>query len=385
MAKKASDTLSVASASMQKITFPTLLQFLDISPDAMIVINQAGTIVRTNSHALSLFGYTSLELWGQPLNVLLPERFRVAHAIHREHYFSAPLTRSMGVGLQLFGQRKNGTEFPVDISLQPILIDNVLHGISTVYDVTRYKALVEAEQYLNNELEHLNTLQSNFISVIDHEFRTALTSIEGFSGLLRDEDHSSADVKDYANDIYTDALRLHAMITNLLDLEQMQQGKMQLNLQWIDINALLTRITQSMGLTTIRHTFHLHLDQIHPQIEGDENKLIQVITNLLSNAVKYSPEGGDIVITTSVEGAFIHLSIQDHGIGIAHTIIKDIFMPYHHIDAKATRHIQGTGLGLPIVKQIVEMHQGHIWVESVPGQGSLFHLLFPLRLRSTTL
>lgn len=213
-------------------------------------------------------------------------------------------------------------------------------------------------------------------------FRIALTSIEGFSSLLRDEIYDNEDVKDYANDIYTDALRLHSMITNLLDLEQMKQGKIQIQPKWIDINALVSQITGRMDGATTSHTFHLHLDQRNPHLEADMDKLIQVITNLLSNAVKYSPNGGEIIIATLLENASVHLSIQDYGIGIADTVVKDVFMPYHHIDTKLTRHIQGTGLGLPIVKEIVEMHQGRIWVESILGQGSLFHLIFPLRFRN---
>lgn len=719
MAKKLSNALPSSSAPMQ-ITVSALLQFLDISPDAIIVINQAGTIVNVNKHTLALFGYTDEELLEMSIDMLLPERFRSAHMIHREHFFAAPLTRFMGIGLQLFGQRKDSTEFPVDVSLQPLLVEDVLHVISTVYNITQYMALVEAEhharteateranqletifntitdgllvynrqehiirsnkaarqmleietqppsfykssfafranmfqlrdehrqpftpehipvhrllsgetlanrhvtevnvwtphdrevqisisgapiynqqrevsgavcvlhditerkhmerrleildaliemvetlvrssaldepsltsekpeqltlligykvielirrllgcshtlivsiephahtlsplavagfsaeqeqhfkslitnvhlstliddpqqitlleklgnvpldltqsslmmhlfptsppphcllipihvaqhlvgllgvvfsgktyaldaedsllihamsklcalafeygqqtverikfmearQYLNEELESLNTMQSNFIAVIDHEFRTALTSIEGFSSLLRDEEHPYEDVKDYANDIYTDSLRLHTMITKLLDLEQMKQGKMQIYPKWIDVNALLTEITRRMNVTTACHTFHLYLDPKNPQLEGDIDKIIQVITNLISNAIKYSPYGGDIVITSSVENASVHLSIQDHGIGISADAIKDIFMPYHHINVKVTRHIQGAGLGLSIVKKIVEMHHGHIWVESVPGQGSLFHLTFPLRFHN---
>ena len=719
MINKSSNTLSSSSTPIQ-ITVPALLQFLDISPDAIIVINQAGTIVRANKHTHALFRYTHEELLGLSIDMLLPERFRMAHMTHRELFFSVPLTRFMGIGLQLFGQRKDGTEFPVDVSLKPLLVDDTLHTISTVYDITQYAALVEAEklartealeranqletifntitdgllvynrqehiihsnkaarqilkietylpsfynsssafratmfrprdkqgqpfipeclpvhrllngetlanrhvvevnlltaheqeiqisvsgaplynqqgevsgavcvlhdlterkhmerrleildalieivetlvhssaldepsptsekpeqitlliglkvielirrllgcshtmiisiephahilsplaitgfspeqeqhfrslftdvhlsaliddphqltlleklgsvpldlaqsplmqhlfpgspspycllipihiahrligllsivfpgqtyaldaedsllinamsklcalaleygqqamerlkfmearQHLNKELERLNTMQSNFISVIDHEFRTALTSIEGFSSLLRDEIYDNEDVKDYANDIYTDALRLHSMITNLLDLEQMKQGKIQIQPKWIDINALVSQITGRMDGATTSHTFHLHLDQRNPHLEADMDKLIQVITNLLSNAVKYSPNGGEIIIATLLENASVHLSIQDYGIGIADTVVKDVFMPYHHIDTKLTRHIQGTGLGLPIVKEIVEMHQGRIWVESILGQGSLFHLIFPLRFRN---
>jgi PAS domain S-box-containing protein len=238
--------------------------------------------------------------------------------------------------------------------------------------------LMAAKIFLNEQLEQVNKMQSDFISVVSHEFRTALTTIEGFSDLLRSENYPGEEVKSYANDIYTDAIRLHRMVTDLLDLEQMKKGKIQLRMVWVDVNALLTTIAKHMELISPRHTLRLSLDEKLPLLEGDPDKLIQVITNLLSNAIKYSPMGGDILIKSSREGKFVHVSIQDHGIGIASEVIENIFTPYHRIDSASTRYIQGTGLGLSLVREIIHQHEGNIWVESAPGYGSTFHLSLPL-------
>ena len=243
---------------------------------------------------------------------------------------------------------------------------------------TERDQLMAARIFLNEQLEQVNKMQSDFISVVSHEFRTALTTIEGFSDLLRSEDYPGEEVKDYANDIYIDAMRLHRMVTDLLDLEQMKNGKMLLRVVWVDMNTLLTSIAKRMELVSTGHTLRLSLDEKLPQLEGDPDKLIQVITNLLSNAIKYSPMGGDILIKSSREGKSAHVSIQDHGPGIASEFIETIFTPYHRINSDSTRYIQGTGLGLSLAREIIHLHEGKIWVESTPGHGSTFHLSLPL-------
>ena len=243
---------------------------------------------------------------------------------------------------------------------------------------TERDLLMTARIFLNEQLEQVNKMQSDFISVVSHEFRTSLTTIEGFSDLLRSEDHPSEDVKEYAKDIYTDAIRLHRMVTDLLDVEQMKKGKMQLRVVWVDMNSLLTTTVKHMELVSTRHTLYLALDEDLPQFEGDPDRFIQVITNLLSNAIKYSPNGGDILIQSSREGEAVHVSIQDHGIGIAPEFIEDIFTPYHRVNSSTTRYIQGTGLGLSLVREIVLLHEGKVWVESTLGHGSTFHLSIPL-------
>ncbi|MBA2392185.1 MAG: GAF domain-containing protein [Ktedonobacteraceae bacterium] len=237
--------------------------------------------------------------------------------------------------------------------------------------------VMAARVFLNEQLEQVNKMQSDFISVVSHEFRTALTTIEGFSTLLRDEEYPSNDVKEYANDIYIDALRLHRMVTDLLDVEQMKKGKMQLHMEEVDMNVLLATIVKHMELVSIRHTLRLSLDEKLPHFEGDPDKLTQVITNVLSNAIKYSPMGGDILIISRREGTSVHVSIQDQGTGIASERLETIFTPYNRIASEQTRYIQGTGLGLSLARETIHLHEGTIWVESIVGHGSTFHISLP--------
>ncbi len=218
----------------------------------------------------------------------------------------------------------------------------------------------------------MSHLQQDFISMISHEFRMTLTSIQGFSELLHIEEFSAQEVKDYARSIYLDAKRLVRMISDLLDLERMKSGLQSLRREYLDLNALLMDIVAKKRATLFsQHTIHLQLEETL-SITGDEDKLTQLFLNLLSNAVKYSPEGGEIVVSCSKDGPDVHLCIQDHGIGIASEDIPKLFTAYSRIDAEKTRYIKGTGLGLAIVRQISELHGGHVWVESTLGQGSTF-------------
>ncbi len=240
------------------------------------------------------------------------------------------------------------------------------------------KARKEAER-AKKQLAEANQTQRNFISLVGHEFRTTLTSIQGFSELLRDEDFNVKEVKEYADDIYQDAMRLSRMLNDLLDLERMQSGKVTMRTELTDLNVIIQNVVERNRSISSKHTINIQLDKRIPSFEGDRDKLIQVIMNLVSNAIKYSPDGGTITIQSVLEGSEIHVRVQDEGLGIPQDAIGKLFMPFSRIHSDKTQHIQGTGLGLSIVRQIIEMHHGKVWVESVLGEGSTFHftLLIP--------
>ena len=238
--------------------------------------------------------------------------------------------------------------------------------------------LLATLQATNEDLERSNKVQRDFVSIVSHEFRTTLTGIQGFSELIRDEVLSEEEVKEYATDINIDARRLNRMISELLDLERMQSGRMQLHLEPIELNRIIKMVVEHMRPTLLKHDVTLTLDDMLPTLSGDNDKLMQVVTNLLSNAIKYSPKGGEIRIHSFSEGTHLHLTLQDSGIGIPADALENIFTPYNRVETTATRHIQGTGLGLPITRQIVQLHGGQIWVESQQGVGSTFHVVLPL-------
>jgi PAS domain S-box-containing protein len=230
---------------------------------------------------------------------------------------------------------------------------------------------------LNTQLQAMNQQQSNFIAVISHEFRTALAGIQGFSELLYEQEWSAEEVKEYATDITTDARRLAHLIDEVLDLERMNSGKTVLDDELVDMNVLLRKLARQIQQTTSHHTLVCVLDETLPLVQGDQDRLIQVISNLLSNAVKYSPAGGDIVLSSQRIQDAIQISIQDQGMGIAQEAQKDIFVPYSRIASEHTRYISGSGLGLSIAQEIICLHGGTIWVESTVGHGSTFSVSLP--------
>jgi signal transduction histidine kinase len=227
------------------------------------------------------------------------------------------------------------------------------------------------------ELERLNRAKSDFVSIVSHEFRTPLTGIQGFSEMMASEDLTVDEMREYAGDINKDAHRLNRMITEMLDLDKMESGRMKLNRERLDLNAVISDAVDRVRPNAPQHPVSLRLDPLVGEMNGDRDKLTQVIANLLSNAVKYSPSGGEIVVSTRAEGGAAHVVVRDHGMGIPQAALETIFERYGRVESPATRHIQGTGLGLPIVRQIVQLHGGTVWAESSVGEGSVFHITLP--------
>lgn len=288
-------------------------------------------------------------------------------------------------------RRLDGTVLPVEVTAIPIVYQGQPAGQVIARDIRRRKqaeadlaqALV-VQQQINQQLERLNKTKSHFVSIVSHEFRTALTGIQGFSEMMRDEEFSVAELREFAGDINNDAQRLNRMITEMLDLDRMESGRMTLHRELLDLNELLRSVTHWMRSAAPGHTLDLQLAHALPLVPADRDKLTQVITNLISNAVKYSPEGGTIRVVSSAEGELAHVCISDQGVGLPPEALEHIFERYGRVESSATRYIQGTGLGLPISRQIIELHQGRVWAESTLGQGSVFHFTLPLANQALT-
>ena len=227
------------------------------------------------------------------------------------------------------------------------------------------------------ELERLNRAKSDFVSIVSHEFRTPLTGIQGFSEMMRSEDLSLDEMREYAGDINKDAQRLNRMINEMLDLDKMESGRMQLHREHVPFNDVVAEAVGHLRPNAPTHPIRVQLDPSVGQLFGDRDKLTQILANLLSNAIKYSPNGGEVVVTTRREGEAVHLLVRDHGMGIPKEALDAIFERYGRVESRATRHIQGTGLGLPIVRQIAQLHGGTVWAESTVGEGSVFHVTLP--------
>jgi len=225
-------------------------------------------------------------------------------------------------------------------------------------------------------LERLNRLKSEFVSLVSHEFRTALVGISGFSEMIRDEEVTLDEAKSYAGDINKDADRLNRMINDMLDLDRIEAGRLTLHIQEVDLASLLEDAADRARASSASHFIVCKFDE-RPVVQCDPDRIAQVIANLLSNAIKYSPDGGEIAITSAVRDGLVEVGVRDHGVGIAPEFIQRLFSRYERYEKTAGK-ILGTGLGLAITRQIVEMHGGKVWVDSQVGNGSDFHFTLPL-------
>jgi signal transduction histidine kinase len=286
---------------------------------------------------------------------------------------SVPLIRSgTPLGVLLIRSYDPVTKFTDDdLRLLTLFGDQAAAAFVTAEAFERQRRAVE-------ELERLNKAKSDFVTVVSHEFRTPLTGIRGFSEMMCDEDFSVDEMKEFAADINREAQRLARLINEMLDLARMESGRMRLNLEQVDLNAIVQEVADRTRPTAPSHPIRLDLAGSLPPLTGDRDKLVQVVTNLVSNAVKYSPAGGEILISSRVDGDAAHVAVRDQGMGIPADALETVFERYARIESGAGRLVQGTGLGLPIVRQIVELHGGRAWAESTLGQGSTFQFTLPL-------
>jgi signal transduction histidine kinase len=237
---------------------------------------------------------------------------------------------------------------------------------------------IEAREQLaaaNEVLKRVNRLEEEGLSNASHEFRNALIGIQGYSELLLNEKVTASEVSEYATEIEHEALRLNRLITNMLDLDRLESHRATLNLGLTDLNRILRSAADRGAAASAGHTFALDLDgTLHPFM-ADSDRLTQVAANLVSNAVKYSPEGSEVRIVSRLSDGVIRVSVGDQGHGIRPGDLARVFSRFERI---ATEKVSGTGLGMPISKEIIELHHGKMWVESTFGVGSTFFFELPL-------
>ncbi len=273
-----------------------------------------------------------------------------------------------------------------DASGRPEHVLVMVEDVTTVRETQdRLAEALDSQRGANATLEKLDRTKTEFLSIVSHEFRTALTGIQGFSELIRDGGLDTDEVRAYGGYIFNDADRVNRLIGDMLDLDRMESGRMSIRLAEVDINEVLTDVmTRASSSSAVIVDFKSDLDPRLPIVNGDRDRLVQVLSNLVNNAVKYSPDGGTVTLSTRSDGGFALVSVSDTGLGIPPDEIEHVFERFRRVRSGAAQSIPGTGLGLTIVKQIVEMHGGKIWVESAVGHGSAFHFTIPLAAEQAT-
>jgi PAS domain S-box-containing protein len=395
-----------------------LQQLFDQVTESIIVTRQDGTVVLINPATQKVFGYLPEELYGKAIEHLMPERFRRTHVQNRQSYVGNPHARSMGIGMDLFALKKNGSEFPVEISLSPFEAEGNKYILVFVIDITQRKK-IEAEvvnhqkklESLTMELEakvvdrtkilqealteiekskmdlsealekekELNELKSRFLSMASHEFRTPLTTILS-SALLINEYPNTEQFdkrKRHVEKIKSAVDNLNDILSDFLSLSRIEEGKVNADYKRFNLPALIEDIREDIKGICKDGQNIIYKKEGKDEVNLDPKIVKNILINLISNAIKFSDENKNIYIQSDVTDDLIRLTVKDEGIGISKDDKEHLFQRFFR--GENAGNIQGTGLGLNIVSRYVELMDGNIEFESELEKGSTFTITFPVK------
>lgn len=360
--------------------------------DGIIAIDERAQIEWVNPAALRIFGYRPEELLGQNVKMLMPEPYRGEHDGYLHNYLTTGVRKIIGIGREVLGRRKDGSVFPMELAVGEVNVDGRRMFTGIVRDITARKeaerALVEAKE----SAEAANRSKDRFLAMLSHELRTPLTPVLAAASLLQTHD-LPADLEEYVEVIRRNVELEARLIDDLLDLTRVAKGKLQLNLEIIDVHAVLRQVYKicSSDISVKRQQVVWKLQARERTVRADSARVQQIFWNLLKNASKFTPEGGQITIATRnagpleltssgvVEAPWIIVEVTDTGIGIEPERIGKLFQAFEQGGRQVTRQYGGLGLGLAITKALAEVHGGGVGVESEgTGRGATFSIRLPV-------
>lgn len=392
------------------IEMERLNALFEYATEGIIIANRSGTIIKANPSSEMLFGYEKGGLMGKLIEDLVPERFMSKHHHHRDSYHQNPHPRAMGKGYDLYAKRKDGSEFPAEISLSHYAKDEDQFVIAFIIDVTERKKVEEAIKRINVELEEkvdertrvlketmmeleasreelkealekekeLNDMKSRFVTMASHEFRTPLSTILSSVSLISKYKQGEEDEKrqKHVERIKSAVTNMTLILNDFLSAGKLEEGKITNNPIETNVVAIVKEIASELSnlLKTNQKIQYNHLGA--EVIWIDKQFFRNIIINLLSNAIKFSPENSNIIINTKVSEDKFEITVKDSGIGIPEEEKKNLFERFFR--AKNASNIQGTGLGLNIVSKYIEELKGTIRFESELNVGTTFFITIPI-------
>ncbi|WP_052402937.1 ATP-binding protein [Methanococcoides methylutens] len=359
-----------------ELNFKTLF---DHSNDAVFIYDLSGYIYEVNAKLCDWLGYTRATL----LKKNIIETFSPECAAHF-HECMVDFFHTGGCIFEMAHLRKDGSEIPIEMSAQLIEYNGNVAILSISRDITERKNVEHALLEAKTNAEASNNLKSEFLANMSHELRTPLNSIIGFSDVLlyNDEDLLNDEQIRFITNISKSGKHLLSLINDILDLSKIEAGKADLH---YEVFIFLDMLNDVISIVSpLAQQKNLHLDTIIESdnfcINADKLKLKQIIFNLVTNAIKFTPKGGSVIIRVEKNTDLLVIKVEDTGIGIPKSAQYDLFKPFTQVDSASNRQFEGTGLGLSLVKKLVNMHGGNVWVESEPGVGSTFGFSVPLSL-----
>ncbi|WP_444997260.1 ATP-binding protein [Aliikangiella sp. IMCC44359] len=336
-------------------------------PDGIITIDSAGIIEAFNPAAKLIFGYNTSEVVGKNVKILMPSPYKKEHDIHIHNYLKTGKAKIIGIGREISGQRKDGTTFPMELTVAEMHVAGRQLFTGIVRDITERK---------ENE-----RLKGEFVSTVSHELRTPLTSIRGALGLIlgKASEYLPEKFFNMLEVAHRNSERLTLLINDILDLEKLDSEQLEFEFTNVNLVNLIERSIEDNEAFAKKHSVTLYFinDNKEASVIADEHRLQQVLANLLSNAIKYSPANEKVKILLDRKDAEWRITVQDSGSGVPKEFHNRIFKRFAQADSSDTRQKGGTGLGLSIAKAIIERHNGTINYVSKPGRGTRFYFDLP--------
>ena len=381
----------------------------EFATEGILVINKLGEIIRVNPSAERMFGYKKGELTGQKIEVIIPSRFAHDHVAKRDAYHAKPKARAMGIGMTLFGKKKDNSEVPVEVSLSPYNENGETFVIGFIVDISERRKVeeriknysIDLEKQVRdrtlilqeavNELENtkeelkkaldaekeLNDMKSRFVSMASHEFRTPLATILSSLSLVgKYVEKNDAEKRDKHMARIKSAIgNMTDILNDFLSLSKLEEGKIANEPEQFDLQVLASSIVQEMSAVAKlnQQIVYKHETPANTSVELDVKLTKGIFFNLISNAIKFSDEGTSIFVSTSVTATTISIQVKDSGIGIADEDKEHLFERFFR--AQNAFNIQGTGLGLNIISKYVELMNGEILLDSKLNEGTTFTVI----------